>query len=272
MQRRDQERRFMTLTLVGESGPILSLFHLVKRTTKGVTGSQMNFAWLSCPRAATADAPILRHTQEQVLLTPSPHLAYDSSLFRTDAWQKGPAMSTTSTLLQVPRGSEELAPHYDLTLSQRTPDLPAFAAFGRWLGEAASVRGLSAALLHDGVVHEAVRRLDDGRLTIGLHLDYFALWQVPDDLDPRCPLTVAEQRRLRLDGSVEWLYVKPASGTGGRGVARVESTRLSSSCAEKTNVPNVLFCLPPFVFPIGCVRGVDLCRGRERLLSPRGKP
>jgi hypothetical protein len=57
----------------------------------------------------------------------------------------------------------------------------AFTAFDRWLAEAGAARGLSCALLHDGIVNEAIRQLDEGRLTIGFHLDYFALWHVAQD-------------------------------------------------------------------------------------------
>jgi hypothetical protein len=75
----------------------------------------------------------------------------------------------------------ELASHYDLTISQPLPVKPQMAAFNAWLAEAAAERGLSCALLHEGVVEEAICRLDEGQLTIGLHLDYFALWNVFDD-------------------------------------------------------------------------------------------
>src|SRR5947209_2112054 len=83
--------------------------------------------------------------------------------------------------LPAPAGPSDLADHYDLTISQPSPDAPQFAAFDRWLSRAAHDLGLSCALLHDAVVHEAVRRLADGRLTIGYHLDYHALWHVADD-------------------------------------------------------------------------------------------
>jgi hypothetical protein len=46
-------------------------------------------------------------------------------------------------------------------------------------------------VLHDGVVAEAVRRLTAGQLSIGFHLDYFALWHVSDD--PYAQLAVAVQ-------------------------------------------------------------------------------
>jgi hypothetical protein len=84
-------------------------------------------------------------------------------------------------VLLVPEGPEDLAAHYDLTLSHPDRDMPAFIAFERWLAEAAATRGLSCALLHDGLVREAIRRLQDGRLSIGFHLDYFALWHVAGD-------------------------------------------------------------------------------------------
>lgn len=83
--------------------------------------------------------------------------------------------------LHIPSHPDDLAPHYDLTISHPHVDQVAFTAFDRWLGEAAASWGLSAALLHDGVVSEAIHRLDRGQLAIGFHLDYFALWHVADD-------------------------------------------------------------------------------------------
>jgi hypothetical protein len=90
--------------------------------------------------------------------------------------------STDSTCsLPIPQSPQDLAAHYDLTISHPSPQQSPFGAFDRWLAQAAAARGLSCALLHDGVVHEAIRRLDEGRLTIGFHLDYFALWHVAND-------------------------------------------------------------------------------------------
>jgi hypothetical protein len=74
-----------------------------------------------------------------------------------------------------------LQPHYDIAISQPTPDLPHFQAFNRWLAEQAGRRGLSCAVIHDAVVPEALRRLGMGSLTVGFHLDYFARWHVADD-------------------------------------------------------------------------------------------
>jgi hypothetical protein len=92
----------------------------------------------------------------------------------------------------VPAGPDDLAPHYDLTLSLPNPAHVAFAAFGRWLAEAADAHGLSCAVLHDGTVYEAVRRLADGRLTVGFHLDSVALWHRPDDPYARLAQAVAD--------------------------------------------------------------------------------
>ncbi|MCS6850194.1 MAG: hypothetical protein NZ700_03370 [Gemmataceae bacterium] len=88
--------------------------------------------------------------------------------------------AVSSTLL-VPRHPADLAEHYDLTLSHPAIDCVPFRAFEQWLAQAAARRGLTCALLHDGVVHDAIQRLASGRLTIGFHLDYFALWHVADD-------------------------------------------------------------------------------------------
>jgi len=83
--------------------------------------------------------------------------------------------------LPAPAWPEDLADHYDLTISHPAIDQVTFSLFDRMLAQAADTRSLSCALLHDGVVHDAIHRLATGRLTIGFHLDYFALWHVPDD-------------------------------------------------------------------------------------------
>jgi len=83
--------------------------------------------------------------------------------------------------LPAPAGPPDLADHYDLTISHPAVDTPQFVSFDRWLARAAADLGLSCALIHDPVVHEAVRRLTEGRLRIGYHLDYHALWHVADD-------------------------------------------------------------------------------------------
>lgn len=83
--------------------------------------------------------------------------------------------------LPIPHRPDELAEHYDLTLSHPTIDMPQFAAFERFLAAAAARRGLSCALIHDGILQEATQRLVTGSLTIGFHLDYYALWHVGND-------------------------------------------------------------------------------------------
>jgi hypothetical protein len=83
--------------------------------------------------------------------------------------------------MHVPTRPDELAAHYDLTISHPSIGMEPFAAFDRYLAEAAAEYDLSCALIHDGVVQEAVRRLAAGKLTVGFHLDYFALWHVGDD-------------------------------------------------------------------------------------------
>jgi hypothetical protein len=81
----------------------------------------------------------------------------------------------------VPSRAADLAGHYDLTLSHPDIEQVTFAAFERRLARAAAMRGLSFAVIHDGIIHEAVLRLATGELTIGLHLDYFALWHIVND-------------------------------------------------------------------------------------------
>ncbi len=104
-------------------------------------------------------------------------------------WAGGPAPRRA---LIVPARPDDLQPHYDVTISQPGPDRVHFQSFNRWLAEAAGRRGLSCALLHDGVVADAVRRLAAGTLTVGYHLDYFALWHVADDPFARLALAVQD--------------------------------------------------------------------------------
>jgi hypothetical protein len=65
-----------------------------------------------------------------------------------------------------------------------------FRNFDRFLAQACADRGLSCLLVHDGIVHEVIQRLTTGRLSIGYHLDYFALWHVDD---PYARLAIAVQ-------------------------------------------------------------------------------
>jgi hypothetical protein len=111
--------------------------------------------------------------------------------------------------LSVPTQAAELARHYDLTLSHPSGTRHAFRAFEGWLAQAAASRGISVAVLQDAVVEETTCRLDRGELTIGLHLDYFALWHVADDPYARlaqavqdsggCPINVPARSRLFTD-------------------------------------------------------------------------
>src|SRR5262249_46734898 len=94
--------------------------------------------------------------------------------------------------LPVPRNSQDLASHYDLTISRPSIDMAAFRAFDTWLATAAASRGLSCCLIHDGVIHETLDRLQSGRMHIGFHLDYFALWHVPGDPYARLAEAVAD--------------------------------------------------------------------------------
>jgi hypothetical protein len=98
-----------------------------------------------------------------------------------DAGEESGADPAGEAMLPVPAGPNDLAGHYDVTISHPLPVPPQFAAFDRWLAGATRRFDLSCALIHEGLLAEAVRRLGDGRLTVGYHLDYFALWHVPDD-------------------------------------------------------------------------------------------
>lgn len=118
------------------------------------------------------------------------------SHFSTAAFAGIPAPSSTlsrnsGSALQVPRSPTELAAQYDLTISHPEIEQVCFRAFDDWLAQAAAARGLSCGLIHDGVVEAAIERLHRGRLRIGFHLDYFALWHVPQD--PFARLTRAVQ-------------------------------------------------------------------------------
>lgn len=91
-----------------------------------------------------------------------------------------PAAGGTAAL-PVPAGPGELQSHYDLTVSHPLAGTEAFRAFDDWLGDAAAAHGLSCCLLHDAVLAEATGRIEQGRMTVGFHLDYYALWHVPGD-------------------------------------------------------------------------------------------
>ncbi len=88
----------------------------------------------------------------------------------------------TTGQLCCPQNERELGRHYDLTISRSThADMDAFRAFDAWLARAAAERELSCCIVTDAVVREAAERLQSGRLQIGFHLDYFALWHISDD-------------------------------------------------------------------------------------------
>jgi hypothetical protein len=98
----------------------------------------------------------------------------------------------SSQPLFAPTDAGQLAAHYDLTISHPQIDQAEFAVFGRWLAQAAAEYGLSCALIHDGIVHEVLKRLAAGNMTIGYHLDYMALWHVPDDSYARLSFAVQD--------------------------------------------------------------------------------
>jgi hypothetical protein len=106
--------------------------------------------------------------------------------------RRSPSGQAAQPGMIVPIRTEDLADHYDLTISHPAVDEITFASFDRWLARAAAARGLSCALIHDGIVHEAVRRLAAGELSIGFHLDYFALWHVPEDAYARLAQAVQD--------------------------------------------------------------------------------
>lgn len=82
---------------------------------------------------------------------------------------------------QIPQRPDDLAGHYDVTISHPEPRPDAFRAFDDLLATAAAARGLSCAVLHEAVLDGALVRLADGLLSIGYHLDYFALWHESED-------------------------------------------------------------------------------------------
>src|SRR4051794_16739728 len=81
----------------------------------------------------------------------------------------GPRLTTVGRPLPAPRSPDDLAEHYDLTVGRPRAAEP--GVFEGWLAEACAVYGLSCALLDEGVVDEAVRRLGAGAMTVGWHLD-----------------------------------------------------------------------------------------------------
>src|SRR5262249_19936315 len=109
-----------------------------------------------------------------------------------DGGEEGREDPAGEAMLAVPAGADDLAGHFDLTVSHPLPTPPQFARFDRWLAGACARLGLRSALIHDGTVAEAVRRLGDGRLTVGFHLDYHALWHVPDDPGARLAAAVQD--------------------------------------------------------------------------------
>ncbi len=87
--------------------------------------------------------------------------------------------------MPTPVRPEELAAHYDLTMSHPELEAVSYTAFECWLAQEASALGLSCALIHDGTVRETIRRLSAGEMSIGFHLDYHALWHQHDDIYAR---------------------------------------------------------------------------------------
>jgi hypothetical protein len=83
--------------------------------------------------------------------------------------------------LPKPTRPEELAAHYDLTISHPEVDAVPYVEFESWLAAEADRLGLTCAVIHDGTVREVIRRLGVGELSIGYHLDYHALWHRPED-------------------------------------------------------------------------------------------
>lgn len=103
----------------------------------------------------------------------------------------GARIDTSGRPLAAPADGSQLAAHYDLTISHPHIEQAEFAVFGRWLAQAAAEYDLSCVHIHKGIVQEAINRLASGKLTIGYHLDYFALWHVADD--PYAQLSIAVQ-------------------------------------------------------------------------------
>ena len=84
---------------------------------------------------------------------------------------------------ETPRTAADLTSHYDLTLSHSSsPDFSVnFDYFHECLARAAVEQGLRVALIHPGIVEEALARLGCGRLRITYHLDFAAQWQPTAD-------------------------------------------------------------------------------------------
>jgi hypothetical protein len=106
------------------------------------------------------------------------------------SWHKTGQREDDAKRLFAPTIPAALAASYDLSISHPQIDELQFRSFDRFLAQACADRGLSCLLVHDGIVHEVIQRLMTSRLTIGYHLDYFALWHVDD---PYGRLAVAVQ-------------------------------------------------------------------------------
>jgi hypothetical protein len=95
--------------------------------------------------------------------------------------------------IEIPRTAADLASHYDLVLSHSDdPDFSTnFGFFHECLARAAEEQGLRVALLHPGIVEEALSRLGRGQLRITYHLDFASRWQ--QSADPFARLAEAVQ-------------------------------------------------------------------------------
>ncbi len=103
-------------------------------------------------------------------------LVYDDSVD-----QETEETAASGVLMPAPARPEDLAAHYDLTISHPEIAAVSYTEFEHWLAQEAQALGLSCALIHDGTVREVIRRLSTGELSIGYHLDYHALWNRTDD-------------------------------------------------------------------------------------------
>jgi hypothetical protein len=119
--------------------------------------------------------------------------------FESRLWDESEPDGTNGGPLAVPRAADQLARHYDLTISRPRADMEAFHAFDYWLEEAVRERNLRCGILTDAVVRDAIDRLRTGRMTVGFHLDYFSLWHVPHDPYANLALAVRDSGGLTVN-------------------------------------------------------------------------
>ncbi len=71
--------------------------------------------------------------------------------------------------------------HFDLSMSLKNPQHPSFTHFLEALKKECVRKGLKFLLIHDETVSEVTEKIRIGKLNLGFHLDFFALWHEAND-------------------------------------------------------------------------------------------